>query len=71
MTTCLGKSCLFGLLCASFLNVISFLVCPSFPFGFQGGMWDLIVLVRYHYLSSYFVFLGKYIFQISTSTSIS
>ena len=25
---------------------VSFLcVCPSFPFGFEGGMWDLVVLI--------------------------
>ena len=41
MTTCLGKSCSFGLLCACFVNVYKF-VCASFPFGFEGGMWDLI-----------------------------
>ena len=35
MTTCLGKSCSFGLVSASFLNVYQF-VCASFPFGFEG-----------------------------------
>ena len=40
MTICLGKSCSFGLLCVHFVNV-----CVSFPFGFGGGIWDLIVLV--------------------------
>ena len=24
-------------------------VCASFPFGFEGGMWDLIVLVAADY----------------------
>ena len=28
-------------------------VCPSFPFGFEDGMWDLIVLIRDHCLSIY------------------
>ena len=42
MTTCLGKSCSFGLLCVSFENVYQF-VCASFPFGFEAGLWDLIV----------------------------
>ena len=37
MTTCLGKSCLFGVLCVSFVNVHQF-VCPSFSFGFEDGM---------------------------------
>ena len=29
-------------------------VCVSFPFGFEGGIWDLIVLIPDYYLSSYF-----------------
>ena len=51
MTTCLGKSCTFGTLCLSFVNVYQF-VCEylSFPFGFEGGMWDLIVLIPDHTL---------------------
>ena len=53
MTTCLGKSCSFGLLCVSFVNVTS-CVCPSFPFGFECGMWDLIVLIPDHCISIYF-----------------
>ena len=27
---------------------LSICVCPSFPFGFEGGMWDLIVLIPDH-----------------------
>ena len=38
------KSCSFGLLCASFVNILSIGVCASFSFGFEGGMWDSIVL---------------------------
>ena len=38
MTTCLGKSCSFGLLYVSFVNVINVFVCPSFSFGFEGGI---------------------------------
>ena len=38
---------------------LSFLcVCPSFPFGFEGGMWDLLVLIPDHCLSIYFPFAG-------------
>ena len=54
MTTCLGKSYLFSLLCVSFREHISIFVCPSFPFGFEGGMWDLIVLTPDRCLSIYF-----------------
>ena len=43
MTTCLGKSCSFGLPCVSFENVVNLCMCASFPVGFEGGMWDLIV----------------------------
>ena len=44
MTTCLGKS-------------YSFVLCVSFfPFGFEGGMWDVIVLIPDHCLSIYFKF---------------
>ena len=53
MTICLGKVCSFGILCMSSVYVYQF--CPSFPFGFEGGMWDLIVLIPDHCLSNFFV----------------
>ena len=42
MTTCIGQSCSFALLCISFMKVYQF-VCAraSFPFGFEGGIWNL------------------------------
>ena len=43
MTTCLGKSLLFGSPCVSFVNVLTGWVCRSFPFGFENAMWDSIV----------------------------
>ena len=42
MATCLGKSCSFGLLFVSFVNVYQFCVCASFLFDFECGLWDLI-----------------------------
>ena len=43
MTTCLGKRCSFGLLCVSFVTVYQIVcVCSSFPFGINGGIWDVI-----------------------------
>ena len=45
MTTCLGKSCSFGLL------LLSVYVFSYFPFGFEGRIWDLIVSVPDHCLS--------------------
>ena len=49
MITCLGKKCSFGLLYLSFVCV-----CASFPFGFEGRMWDLIVFVPDYYFPFYF-----------------
>ena len=50
MITCFGKSCLFGFK----LCVLSICVCVSFPFGFEDGIYALIVLVPDHCLSFYF-----------------
>ena len=44
MTTYLGKSYSFGLLCLFFVNVYQFLCFPSFPCDFE-GIWDLIVSI--------------------------
>ena len=52
MTACLGKS-LIGLLCVSFVYVYNFCLCPL-PFSFEGGMWDVIVLLPDNYLTVYF-----------------
>ena len=49
----LGKSCSFGLLGVSFVNVYQSLLCPSFPFGLEDGMWDVIILISDHCLSIY------------------
>ena len=50
MTFFFGKELLNRLLCVSLANVYEF-VCVSFPFGFEGGVWDLIVLILEHSLS--------------------
>ena len=52
MTTYLGKSCSFGFPRVPFVNCRQFMY---FPFGFEGRMWDLIVLVPDHCLSFYFL----------------
>ena len=36
---------------------VKFYVCTSFPFGIEGGMWDVIVLIPDYYRSIYFVIL--------------
>ena len=46
MTTCLGKTCSFCLPCMSFENS-----CYAFPFGFEGGIQNLIVLIPDHCLT--------------------
>ena len=52
MTTCLGKSCSsFGFSVSAFRKLLSIYVFSYFPFGFDGRMWDLIVLVPDHCLS--------------------
>ena len=43
MTTCLGKSCPFGLLCVSFVNVYDFVYVLFSLLFFWGGMLDLIL----------------------------
>ena len=56
MTTCLGKICSFvNCKCLSWASV-KFCVCPSFPFGTEGGMWDVIVLIPDYCLSIYFTY---------------
>ena len=55
MTSCLGKSCIFGLLCVSFVNVYQILCVFFFPFGYLG--WDVgcdYIFIPDHYLFIYF-----------------
>ena len=40
-------------------------MCSSFPFGFEGGVWDLIVLIPDHCLFVYFpCYHNVYIYNI-------
>ena len=50
MTTCLGKSCSFGLPRVP-RKLLSVCVFSYFPFGFEGGIWDLILPVSDYCLS--------------------
>ena len=36
------------------MDVVKFCVCPSFLFDTEGGVWDVIVLIPDHCLSTYF-----------------
>ena len=38
----------------SFVGIGQTLFVSSFPFGIEGGMWDVIVLIPDHCLSIYF-----------------
>ena len=55
MTTCLGKSCSFGLPRVPFVNCGQFMYLVISLLGFEGRMWDLIVSVPDHCLSFYHV----------------
>ena len=44
--------------CACLRERLSFYVCVFYPFGFEGMMWDSIVLVPDHCLSFY---INKYV----------
>ena len=55
MTTCLGKSCSFGLPRVHFVNCCQLMLFSYFLFGFEGRMWDLIVSVPDHCLPFYFM----------------
>ena len=52
MTTCMGKSCSFGLLCVSLVNAYKILCVSFFPCLYGG--WYVSVLSPYHCLSIYF-----------------
>ena len=54
MTICLGKSCLFGQLCVSFMGVGQVLCASFFPFCIKSGVWDMIVLIPDPCLSIHF-----------------
>ena len=57
MTTCLGKSCSFGLPRVPFVNCCQFMYLVISQIGFEGGMWDLIVSVPGHCSSFYFTIM--------------
>ena len=59
MTTCLGKSCLFGLLRVPFVYCCQFMYLVVSLLGFEGRMWDLIVSVPDHCLSFYYKYKAQ------------
>ena len=59
MAICLGKSFSFGLPFVYVVHDYQFLCVRFFPFGFEGGIWDIIVLVPDRCLSFHFNSLCK------------
>ena len=56
MTTCFEKELFIRLSVCVLRGRFSVCETASFPFGFEGGMWDWIVLVPDHYLRfTYFI----------------
>ena len=54
MTTCLGKSCSFGLPRVPVVNCCELMYLDIFPFVFEVRVWDLIVSVSDN-CSSFFI----------------
>ena len=54
MTTCMEKSCSFGLLPCLSWAFVKLCVCSSLPIGKEGRKWDVIALIPVHCLSVYF-----------------
>ena len=72
MTTCLRKSCSFVRI---FRERLSVCMCASFLCGFEGGMWDLIVLIPDYCLSIYivkstFTYYDRHTFSMLNKTFI-
>ena len=70
MINCLRKSSSFGFL---FRERLSVFVCASFPFGVEGGIWDLIVLfliIATLFISSYFSLEVLFFLSVSAAESM-
>ena len=62
MTT--GKELFIGFTASAFRKLLSIYVFCYFPFGLEGRMWDLIVLIPDHCLSFYFsTLVSEFILQ--------
>ena len=57
MTTFLGEKLLIRLALCGYREILSICLCASFPFGIEGGMWDLIV--PDHCPSFYFLYVSR------------
>ena len=70
MTTCLGKSCSFGLPRVPFVNCCQFMYLVISLLVLEGRMWDLIVSVPDHCLSFYFSILQFYNFTLDLLSTV-
>ena len=64
MTTCLAKSCSFGLRCVSCVGVCQFMSEVLSLLFFEDEIWDLSVLVPDHCLSFFFFFFFFFFFDV-------
>ena len=64
-----GKELFIRLSVRVFRVRLSNFVCPSFPFGIEGGMWVVIVLIPDHCHSIYFIrmFCGKWYEELGST----
>ena len=65
-----GKDLFFRFTARAFRKLLSIYVFSYFPFGFEGRMWDLIVLVPDHCLCFYFSCIIYSFYQNGSDTFI-
>ena len=51
-------------------NCVCVCVCPSFPFGIEGRLWDVIVIIPDHCLSIYFIGQARESQHIQTTSPL-
>ena len=64
-----GKELFIRFTASAFCKLLSVYVFCFFPFGFEGRMWDLIVLVPDHCLSFYFACIVHFFFKLTLKRS--
>lgn len=74
MTACWGKSCSFSLSCVCFVNFCQYVLCSSFAFEFEGGLWGFGCIESWSLLSfilDWFTWLDLNIFRQITVNCLS
>lgn len=49
-------------------NKVFFCLCPTFPFGIEVSMWEVMVFIPDHCLTIYFVYCVRIYFTIQESS---